>query len=124
MNFWPPNHLLHQGKGRSGIQGDPGLDALGMDLLQAAVQVFRCFGMNHDLVRPGLGEILDIRFGMFHHEMAVKEQFRHLADFRDDRRAEGQVRHEIAIHDVDVYPVGPAGFDFTDFIPQAGKVCR
>ena len=95
-----------------------------MDLLQTAVQMFRRFGMDHDLVRPGLGESLDIRFRMFHHQMAVKEQFRHLADLRDDRRAEGQIGHEIAIHDIDVYPVGPAGLDFTDFLSQTGKVCR
>ena len=61
---------------------------------------------------------------MFDHEMGIERQFRAAAQGFDDRYAEGQVRYEMAVHQVEMDAVGPLPFNVLDFFGQAGKISR
>ena len=61
--------------------------------------------MDRDVVGAGAGEVGDIPLGAGDHQMDIDRQRGRLADDLDDRRPQRQVRHEVAVHDVDVDPV-------------------
>jgi hypothetical protein len=56
--------------------------------------------------------------------MAVEDFLRGAADGFDDGRAEGDVGDEVAVHDVEVDPVGAGGIDCGHLFAEAGKVGR
>ena len=60
--------------------------------------------MDDDLLRARLGERFEQNLRAAAHEMHVEEHFGERPQLRDDRRAEGDVRHEMAVHDVEVQP--------------------
>ncbi len=60
-------------------------------------------------VRTRVGERLEVAPGLGHHEVTVEEQRRVAPQRRDDRRADGDVRHEMPVHHVDVEPVSGRG---------------
>jgi hypothetical protein len=64
----------------------------------------------------GGGERLDERVGRRDHQMHVERLFRVVAERRHHVGAEGQVRDEVAVHDVDVDPVGAGGLGFRDCV--------
>ena len=57
-------------------------------------------------VGPGLGHGLQEGQRVLDHQVAVQEQVRVLAERRDHRRADRQVRDEMPVHHVDVEEVG------------------
>ena len=95
-----------------------------MDSLYATVQMLCGFRMHHDLVCTGCGKIFNIGFRMIYHQMAVKKHPGHVPDFFHHRRAKGQVRHKIAVHHINMHPVGAGLFYLPDLVSQAGKICR
>ena len=74
-------------------------------------------------VRPGVPERLEVVTRVRHHQVAVEEHPRVLAQRRDDRRPDRQVRHEVAVHDVDVQPVRGRRH-LADRLGQAAEVRR
>ena len=68
--------------------------------------LFAEFHVDDHFVRAGLGKRFEQNFRLAAHEMDVKKNFRQRPDGFDDLRAEGNVRHEMAVHDVEVQPVG------------------
>jgi hypothetical protein len=48
--------------------------------------------------------------------MHVKQTFRHWPDVGHDRRAEGDVGHEMPVHHIDMHPFGPALVDGAHFV--------
>src|SRR5262249_13311339 len=57
-------------------------------------------------------------------QVDVERQLRRLADRGDDERADRDVRHEPAVHHVDVELVGAAGLDARDVGGERGEVGR
>ena len=53
-------------------------------------------------------------------EMDIDRNSRHLPHPFDDDGANGDVRHEVAVHDIDMEPVGAGGFDSLDFVLESG----
>ena len=60
--------------------------------------------------------------GSVDHEMHVQGKARHLANGRDHWRSDGQVWHEVAVHDVQVQHGGAALLDLGDLFAQAGEI--
>jgi hypothetical protein len=60
--------------------------------------------------------------GMLDHQMHVERQLRQFAHRPDYRRAKGNIVDEMAIHDVEMKPVGPGFFDAADFVGELGEV--
>ena len=67
-------------------------------------------------------ERLDVPVGLADHEMQIERHVRHAPDGPRGGRTERDVRHEMAVHDVEVKPVG-SGIDHGAHIRfQVGKV--
>ena len=86
-----------------GIDDHGGFAAVRADQMERAIQVHAGFLMDGDPVGAGFGEGGDEVVGILDHQVAVE---RHVADGfaerGDDRRADGDVGDEVAVHDVDV----------------------
>src|SRR5205807_773540 len=74
------------------------------------------FDVDSDRIRAGLGETRHIMIGMFDHQMDIERQLGVFTDKIDNRRAERNVVHEMAIHDVAVDPIGAGVFNAMDFV--------
>ncbi len=70
--------------------------------------------------RPDEG--LDVALGLDDHQMHVERQPRALAYGLDDGRADGEVGHEAAVHDVHVELVGAARLDAGHGLAQRGEI--
>jgi hypothetical protein len=60
--------------------------------------------------------------GMLDHEVNIERELRELAHRRDHGRPEGNVVHEVAIHDVEMEPVGAGFFGAPDFVRELGEI--
>ena len=74
--------------------------------------------------RAGLGERLEVAIGLFDHQVDVERDPGDALERADDRRADGDVRHEVAVHDVDVNEVGAAALRRGDGAAERGEVGR
>jgi len=79
--------------------------------------------MERDVAGPGLGEGIDHRRRVGHHQVHVQERLGHgPVNGRAHCRPHGQVRHEVAVHHVQVQQLRPAGQDGPTLLTQAGEV--
>ena len=67
--------------------------------------------MHGDTVGASLDERLEITIRVLDHQVHVERQPGDLADGLDDRRANGDVGHEVPVHDVDVHQIRAAALD-------------
>ncbi len=80
--------------------------------------------MDGDDVGAGLGEGLEIRIAGRDHQMGVEDLFGRAAYGLHDRRPERNVGHEVAVHDVDMDPVGASRVNGAHFVAQFSEVGR
>ena len=73
-------------------------------------------------VRPSVCEILHILIDRRDHQMDVKWLSAMWAQRLYDRRANGNIRHKMSIHDVNMDPVATSGVDGAHFFTQPRKV--
>src|SRR5262249_26297711 len=78
--------------------------------------------VDREAAGPGGHETVEEPFGLDHHEMDVERQRRQPPHRLDDLRAESEIRHEAAVHDVDVDPVGAAGLAQGDLFAEPREV--
>ena len=106
----------------AGVQRDPGPFARRTDRLQGAVRMRPGLDMGGDHVGPRLGIGLDIGVDRRDHQMHVHDRLDMRAERLDRRGAEGQVRHEMPVHHVDMDPVGALRLDGADLGPEIGEI--
>src|ERR1051326_1667745 len=106
---------------RGGVDGDARLRSAVADALQSALQMTLGFDVNRDHVRAGVEERADVELRLLDHQMTVERQRRRLADGLHDHRSDRQVRHEVAVHHIEVQEVG-AGFDVTNLVAELREV--
>ena len=109
---------------RAGVQADACLGAGRFDGLQSAVRVGAGLVMGDDHVGTGVGIGLNIGIDGGDHQVHIHEGFHMRTEGLHGGRAECQVRHEMAVHHVDVYPVGTLCFDGLDFLTKVGEISR
>ena len=109
---------------RPGIEHDAGLLAERADELKRAMHMRPGFGMHRDPVGAGIGEILDERIHRRNHQMHVERLFRMRLDRFHDRRADGDIGHEMAVHDIDMDEIGARLLDRLDLGAQAREIGR
>ena len=80
--------------------------------------------VHREVIRASLGEFGDKGVGIGDHEVNVKREFRDFSERCHDRWANGQIRHEVSVHDIDVQKVGPRTLHGCHFLCQSGKVSR
>ncbi|MPL73717.1 hypothetical protein SDC9_19523 [bioreactor metagenome] len=100
------------------------LAARAADRLQRAVNMRPGLEMGRDHIGAGLGEGVDIGIDRGDHQVHVHHRLDMRPDRLHQRRAEGQVRHEMPIHHVDMDPIGTLRFDRADLLPEVGEIGR
>jgi hypothetical protein len=93
-----------------------------MRIKDLAIQLRCRFNVNRQYVGAGFRETVEIVFRIHDHQMHVDRHLREFAARFDDLRAERQIRHEDAVHDIDVQPVGAACFEHRDVVLQSRKI--
>jgi hypothetical protein len=95
-----------------------------VDLLQDPVEMGAGFLMDRDVLDTGSSQAVDVGFRMFYHEMGIEGQLGAATQSLDDGDAKGQVRHEMAVHQVEMDTICPLPFDVLNVFSQAGEVRR
>jgi hypothetical protein len=106
--------------GRARVDAEAGARPGGPDGPERPDRGLRGFGVDGDAPRPGFRVGGGIPVGVLDHQMAVDRQHGMLEQRLDDRQAEGEVRDEVVVHDVDVKPVG----GFLDGLRFVGEPCE
>ena len=115
-------HIIERlGRGRR-IERNAGLLAERLDVLERAVEVRPSLGMDGDDVGAGLGESVEEQVDRRNHQMDVERLRRVRAERFHHARADGEVGNEMAVHHVDVDPVGARLVDRADFLAELGEV--
>jgi hypothetical protein len=107
--------------GRAWVDRQPGAGAGGADGTQRPDRGVHRLGVDRHVARAGLGVRRCPPVRLADHQVAVDRQRRVLEQGLDDGQAEGEVRHEVVVHDIHVQPVRDAG-DRGDLIGEPGKV--
>ena len=107
-----------------GVQGNAGSFSEGADLLYRPMKMRTGLGMDGDHIRARVGERLNVFLGLNDHQMNVDHAFGGGSDSFHHEGPDGDVRHESAVHNIDVDPVGPGLFDSFDFRGKATKIRR
>ena len=105
-----------------GVEHHTGVDAEGLDLLHCTVDMGAGFIVEGDDVGAGLGEGLEVLLRLHDHQVDVEGLLGFLLDGLHHWDAEGDVRHEAAVHHVAVEPVGLAAVDHLDVSFQVEEV--
>ena len=81
-------------------------------------------GMHGDDVGAGFGEGLDEGIARRDHQMHVEELLRMRAQRLHHVGADGDVGHEMPVHDVDMDPIAAGGIDGAHLLAEPGEVGR
>ncbi len=73
-------------------------------------------------VGAGLGESGEVGIGRRDHQVDVERLLRMWPDRLHHARPDGDVGHEMAVHDVDMDPVGAGGVDGVHFLAETGEI--
>ena len=136
MKLWPPKPGLTDitstrstssttsssiAQRRAGVQHHAGLGAQLADAAQGAVQVRAALGVDGQDVGAGLAEGLQVGIDRRDHQVDVERQVRVRPQRLHHVRADGDVGHEMAVHHVDMHPVGAGGLDGATSSPSWAK---
>jgi len=116
------DHFFDSTKGRRRIQGDSGLGAEAVDLLDEPIEMLRGLTMDGDQVGSGTDERLDVALWFHDHEMDVQWKGDGLAKGGHNVWAEGNVGDELAVHDVYVDDAGAETFQVGGLLSQFPEV--
>ena len=81
-------------------------------------------GMHQQVVGAGIGECRDEGIDRRNHQMHIERQLGVRAQAAQDGRAEADVRHEMAVHHVEMQPVGARRLDRRHFVSQSSEIGR
>lgn len=113
---------FHGAHGGGGIDREAGAEPEGADFPEDSFHARAQFHMDDELVGAGLLEGLEEDFGAGAHQVDVEEESREGADGADDGGAEGDIGNEVAVHDVEVEPVGAGARGAGDFAVESGEI--
>ena len=139
MNVWPPKPGLtditstkstspamassEPDRGRR-VEDDARLGAERLDGVHRPMEMGQHLDVHGNHRRAGLHERLDVAIGLVDHQVDVERDPGDALERADDRRPDGDVRHEMAVHDVDMNEVGAAALRRGDGVAERGEVGR
>ena len=88
------------------------------------MEVGEHLAMDRDSGGSGVDEVLEVAIRFLNHQVHVERDGRHLVDRPHDQRAERDVRHEVAVHHVEVQEVGAAALHALDFGCERPEISR
>ena len=71
---------------------------------------------------PGVDEAVDVAGRLADHQVRVDGQLRQPADCGDDVRAEGDVGHEMPVHDVKMEPIDARPLELADDAIEVAEI--
>src|SRR4051812_46262371 len=86
------------------------------------MQVRHRFDVYRDHRRPGVNESPDIAVRLLNHQVHVEWPRGDSLDGSHDGNADGNVRHEMTVHDVDMDQIGTAPFGGADIASKRSEV--
>ena len=116
--------VRHGVRRRVRIQDDARLFPERSDVLERTGQVERRLDVHADDVRARLREVFDVTLRLHDHQMHVDWEPGCLADGPHDHRADGDVRDEPSIHDIDVDPICAPRLHGRNLVCKFAKIGR
>ena len=87
---------------RSGIENHTGLASVRGDEVEGAVKVNTGFLMNGNPIGPSVGKFGNEQVWIFDHQVTIEGHVELFAKGANDRRADGEIGDEVAVHNVQV----------------------
>ena len=110
---------------RGRIEHQAGLQALFADQANGAIHMFAGFRMKADDAGAGLGKIGDDPIYRLDHQMHINGCSDPVFTQRlADQGADGQVRHVVVVHHVEMHPVSAGREHFRSVLAQPGEIGR
>ena len=75
-------------------------------------------------IGAGPGKNIEIAFRLDNHQVYIERLLRVASDRFDNHRSERDIRHEAAVHDVNMDPVGASRIDGTDLLGKMPEIRR
>src|SRR5207249_6676063 len=100
-------YLFQHGGWRRGIDDHARAFAERFDALYRAMQVGVAFPVDEEGIGSGLGEGLEKRIWVRHHQMRLEGKTRHRPQRLHDGWPHRQVRYEVPVHNIHVDAIGP-----------------
>ncbi len=104
------------------LDRQPGLRTGGPDVAGDPDRILGGLRVEGDVVGAGLGVRRRPTLRVLDHQMAVERDVGRLQQALHDRQTQGQVRHEVVVHDIDVQPVGAGGTRLGDRRRLVGEI--
>jgi hypothetical protein len=90
---------------------------------RGAPDVVGCLEVDREHVSPGFDEIAGVAIGLVDHQVDIQVGSPHLPpDHADEIRAIGNIGHKVAIHDIEMDPVGSRIDGSAGLLSQTGVV--
>ena len=105
-----------------GLMAAPERQSSARMLGERAVQVGAGLVVHGDAVGAGLGERLEVAVGIGDHQVQLEREVGHASQRPHGVGAEGEVRHEDAIHHIDVQPFGTTALERGDGVGEVPEV--
>jgi len=112
----------YRGGGRARLEGKPHRAAVPPDLVDRLVYAVAALDVECYVVGSRVGECAHILSRIGEHEMDIERKAACRPHTFHDWRPDGEVRHKMRIHDIDMYDIGPGGIDGTDFLAEPCEV--
>jgi hypothetical protein len=78
--------------------------------------------MKAEHVRPGVRVLLRPCGRLLDHQVHIERNFCNFLNGRHNRRANRQVRDEMAVHDINMVPIGTGRFRASEFLAETAKI--
>src|SRR4029077_4204456 len=131
---WIDGHHQHEfklidaiGKGvlpRLGCERTAGLFSELADELKRAIEMGPDLRVDGNAIRAGVGERGNKGVGRRDHEMDVERLLRVWTDGLNHSGTNGDIGHEVTVHDIDVDPVATGPIDGSNFLAEAREIRR
>ena len=93
-----------------------------LDRHRRAVQMRIGFDVYRNHLRAGFNKLRGVDTGLRDHQVRIDRQTSELRERLHHRQTNGDVRHEVTVHHIDVQHAGAAAFDCLDLIAETGEV--
>ena len=114
-------HMTDRGRR---IDGKPGFFSERTDLPQERHDLLAKFNVDIDLVCAGFGKRFQQNFGARTHQVNIEKHLRDRPHRFDHLWAKGKIWHKMAVHDVEVQPLGIGFADARGLFSEAAKISR
>ena len=93
-------------------------------MLHGAVEIHSPFLMDQERIRAGVGKGLQVQVGIFNHQMNFERQAADGPKGLDHRWTNRDIGDEMAVHDVDMDPIGARLLGCGHLLSQPRKIGR